>query len=103
MLKLVFFVPESHLTVVKQAVFDAGAGSIGHYDQCCWQVLGQGQFRPLSGSNPHIGQMDKLEIVAEYRVEIVCEEQLIKAVVAALKQAHPYETPAYEVMALIDI
>ena len=100
MYKLVFFVPEQHKEAVKQAVFAAGAGKIGNYEHCCWEVKGDGQFRPLAGSNPSIGQQDQLESVPEYRVELVCEGQLIKDVVLAMKAAHPYEEPAYDVWAL---
>lgn len=100
MYKLVFFVPEEHLEAVKAACFSAGAGRIGRYDCCAWQVLGQGQFRPLQGSQPHLGQLEVLEAVAEYRVEMVCEDALIKAVVLALRRAHPYEEPAYDVYPL---
>lgn len=55
--KINFYVPESHLEIVKQALFDAGAGRQGDYDQACWQCLGQGQFRPLKGANPSIGTL----------------------------------------------
>lgn len=103
MYKLCFFVPESHLEPVKQAVFDAGGGRIGDYEHCCWQVLGQGQFRPSPGANPFIGKAGELEKVAEYRVELVCADELIVGVVAALKQAHPYEEPAYDVWRLADL
>jgi hypothetical protein len=68
---LFFYVPESHLEVVKDAVFAAGAGTIGDYQNCCWQVLGQGQFRPMAGSQPFIGEQGQLEQVAEWRVEMV--------------------------------
>lgn len=100
MYKLVLFVPESHLSEVKAAVFKTGAGRIGDYEQCCWQVLGQGQFRPLEGANPHIGEVGALESVAEYRVELVCHDDLIKPAIEAMKQAHPYEEPAYDVWRL---
>ena len=100
MFKLVFFVPESHLEAVKQAVFSTGAGTIGNYSHCCWQVLGQGQFRPLDGSQPFLGQQGHIEQVAEYRVELVCADDRIQAAVAALKQAHPYEEPAHDVWRL---
>lgn len=103
MYKLSFFVPEDHLEDVKAAVFATGAGRIGDYDHCCWQVLGQGQFRPLKGSNPFIGNQGDLETVSEWKVELVCEDQLITAAVSALKRAHPYEEPAYDVWVLEDI
>jgi hypothetical protein len=103
MYKLCFYVPLEHLESVKQAVFAAGAGRIGNYDHCCWQVEGEGQFRPLDGSQPAIGQHYQLEKVRECRVEMVCDESHIHAAVAALKQAHPYEEPAYDVIAVLNL
>lgn len=100
MYKLCFYVPESHLDTVKTAVFRAGAGRIGDYDHCCWQVLGQGQFRPLDGANPTIGEVGAVETVPEYRVELVCADAWIAEAVRALKEAHPYEEPAYDVWRL---
>ena len=103
MFKLVFFVPASHVESVKHAVFAAGAGRIGDYEHCAWQVLGEGQFRPLPGSNPFIGSQDILEKVPEYRVELVCANACIADAVAALKAAHPYEEPAFDVTRLVDV
>ncbi|MGB0203849.1 MAG: NGG1p interacting factor NIF3 [Neptuniibacter sp.] len=103
MYKLSFFVPDDALEVVKQAVFKIGAGQIGNYDCCSWQTLGQGQFRPLEGSNPHIGSQNQIETVEEWKVELVCEDELIHKAVAAMKQAHPYEEPAYDVWKLESI
>jgi len=100
MVKLNFFVPEEHLESVKQALFAAGAGRIGNYDSCCWQTLGTGQFRPLQGSDPFLGQQGKVEQVAEYKVELVCEDSVIKAVIEALKRSHPYDEPAFDVIKL---
>ena len=101
MYKLCFYVPGSHLESVKAAVFTAGAGRIGDYDNCCWQVQGKGQFRPLAGSDPYLGRQGEVEQVDEYRVEMVCAAQYVKAAVAALQQAHPYEEPAWDVIALV--
>lgn len=103
MYKLVFYVPETHLEPVKSALFAVGAGRIGNYDQCCWQVLGMGQFRPLSGSQAFIGEVGQLERLSEYRVEMVCADTLIKAAVKALRNAHPYEEPAFDVWPLLVI
>ena len=100
MYQLSFYVPAAHVDVVKQAVFDAGGGRIGNYDSCCWQVAGQGQFRPLPGSDPAIGGIGQLELVDEYKVEMVCGDAHISAAVAALRRAHPYEEPAYQVWKL---
>ncbi|MDD1966927.1 YqfO family protein [Pseudomonas putida] len=102
MYKLAFFVPPGHVEQVKSALFAAGAGRIGAYDSCSWQVLGQGQFRPLDGSQPFIGQTGQIEQVEEWKVELVVADELIREAVAALKSSHPYETPAYEVWKLED-
>ncbi len=98
--KLVFFVPESHKESGKQAVFAAGAGRYQSYDSCSWETLGKGQFKPLSGSQPFIGEQDQIETVDEYRVETICADNRVKAVIKALIKAHPYETPAYEVWSI---
>ncbi len=103
MYKLCFFVPDAHVEAVKQAVFASGAGRIGNYEACCWQVLGQGQFRPLPGSQPFIGEAGVVQQVAEWKVEMVVADELIHAAVKALKQIHPYETPAFEVWRLSDL
>lgn len=103
MYKLCYFVPESYLEETKSALFLAGAGRIGDYDSCAWQCLGQGQFRPLDGSQPFLGQSGELETVSEYRVELVCEDGSIGAAIAALKLAHPYEEPAYDVIRVEDL
>lgn len=100
MYKLCFFVPESHLEVVKLALFEAGAGRQGDYDQCCWQSLGEGQFRPLAGSQPYLGQAHRLSRVAEYKVEMLCEEKIMENVLAILRKHHPYEEPAYDIIRL---
>ncbi|MCG8518490.1 MAG: YqfO family protein [Pseudomonadales bacterium] len=103
MFKLCFFVPESHLEQTKRALFEVGAGRIGDYDCCAWQTLGQGQFRPLDGSQPFLGERGELEVVSEYKVELVCEDGLVARAVEALKAAHPYEEPAYEVYRLEEL
>lgn len=103
MFKLSFFVPPEQLETVKQALFEVGVGKIGNYDSCCWQTLGEGQFRPLTGSNPHIGVRDTVERLPEWRVEMVCSDQLIHLAVETLKRAHPYEEVAYDVWQLADI
>lgn len=76
-------------------MFEAGAGRVGNYDCCAWQTRGEGQFRPLEGSAPFLGNQGQVETVIEYKLELVCEEPCLKAVIAALKRAHPYEEVAY--------
>lgn len=98
MYKISFYVPDTHLEAVKSAMFAAGGGRIGNYDSCAWQCRGQGQFRPLEGSQAFLGEKGKLETVDEYKVEMVCDDANVRAVVDALKKSHPYETPAYDVV-----
>ncbi len=103
MYKMVSYVPESHLEAVKTAMFEAGAGNFGHYDCCSWQTLGVGQFRPLSGANPTVGEVGQISHVAEYRLEMIVPENKLCDVVQAYKNAHPYEVPAYEVYQTVDV
>ncbi|MFD2229978.1 NGG1p interacting factor NIF3 [Alkalimarinus sediminis] len=102
MYKISFYVPEMQLEPVKHALFKAGAGKIGDYEHCCWQVKGVGQFKPLAGSQPFIGEVGRCEVLDEYKVEMVCDSKFITEVIESLKQAHPYEEPAYEVIELLD-
>ena len=79
-------------------MFEVGAGKVGNYDCCAWQTRGEGQFRPLDGSSPFLGNQGQIETVIEHKLEMVCEEQCLEAVIAALKRAHPYEEVAYTVI-----
>jgi hypothetical protein len=99
LVKIEFYVPESHLETVKSAMFEAGAGKVGLYNNCAWQTAGEGQFRPLSGSRPFLGEQGTLETVVEYKVEMVCPRLLAQQVVAAMKEAHPYDEVAFSVLA----
>ena len=101
MYKICVYVPEDSVENVKQALFNAGAGRIGNYNSCCWQTEGVGQFRPLPGSNPTIGSLDVVERVAEVKIELVCEDELVEVAVRAMRDAHPYEEPAFDVWKLI--
>ncbi|MDQ8039258.1 MAG: NGG1p interacting factor NIF3 [Rickettsiella sp.] len=103
MYKIAVYIPENVLEHVKQAMFDKGAGQFKNYKHCSWQVLGQGQFYPLEESNPTLGEKGRLETIEEYLVEMVCDDTVIKSVIKALKQAHPYEEPAYTVYRLENI
>lgn len=100
MYKLVFYVPESYLASVKQAIFKAGAGKAGHYEQCCWEIEGMGQFLPGVGSQPFIGEQTQLTQVKEFRVETICSEEAIVDALEQLREAHPYEEPAIDVWPL---
>jgi len=101
MYRLNFYVPESDLETVKSALFAIGAGKIGDYEQCCWQVKGKGQFLPLEQSQPKIGKIGQVTKVAEYKVEMVLEDCLAKPVVDTLITSHPYEEPVYDLVRII--
>lgn len=98
MYHLFVYVPIEASGLVKSALFEAGAGKYENYDQCCWESLGAGQFRPLLGSNPYLGSENKLEKVSEVKLELICKRESIKQVLEVLKQIHPYEEPAYGVI-----
>lgn len=100
MYKLIFYVPKEQAEDVKEAIFTTGAGTLGNYAKCSWQTEGLGQFMPLSGSNPTIGSMNQIERVPELRVEILCLEENIRTAVSAMKESHPYEEVAYEVISI---
>ena len=95
--KLVWFVPASHLQATRDAVFVAGAGWTGDYSRCSWATLGEGSFFGGEGTKPSLGEAGRDETVAEYRVETVVPPEKLTAVVAALRCAHPYEEPAFDV------
>lgn len=95
--KLVWFVPADHLRATRDAVFAAGAGWIGNYSRCSWATFGEGTFRGGEGTQPAVGEAGHDQSVPEYRVETVVPAGKLEAVVAALRRAHPYEEPAFDV------
>jgi len=94
--KLAVFVPAPALDRVRKAVGDAGAGSMGNYSHCTFAAAGQGQFCPGAGAKPWLGQQDVLEEVQEYKLESLVEGHLVNRVLAAMREAHPYEEIAYD-------
>jgi hypothetical protein len=101
--KLVWFVPEEALEATRSAVFDAGGGRIGEYERCSWYTPGTGTFYGDEQTDPSIGERGREEHVAELRVETVVPAERLDAAVAALRLAHPYEEPAYDVYPLVDV
>jgi dinuclear metal center YbgI/SA1388 family protein len=99
-LKFVVFVPESHLSRVQRAVFAAGGGRIGEYERCSWRTTGTGSFKPLARAHPAVGKRGKYEEVSEFRLEALVEKRDVPSVIEAVKKAHPYEEPAYDVYPL---
>ncbi|MDI3313727.1 MAG: Nif3-like dinuclear metal center hexameric protein [Mycobacterium sp.] len=98
--KWVIYVPPENAEAVRAAVFAAGAGHIGDYSHCSWSVTGTGQFLPHDGASPAIGSVGALERVTEDRVEVVAPARLRAQVLAALRAAHPYEEPAFDIFTL---
>jgi hypothetical protein len=98
--KLVVFVPAEALDAVREALFAAGAGRIGEYERCSWYTQGTGTFRALPGANPAVGEIGTEARVPELRLETVFPAERKDEVVAALRGAHPYEEPAFDIYAL---
>src|SRR5204862_6428455 len=99
--KLVVFVPREALNAVRDAVFAAGAGRIGDYTRCSWYTQGTGTFLGGETTDPSVGEPGREERVAELRLETVFPEERQADVVEALRRAHPYEEPAFDVYALL--
>jgi hypothetical protein len=99
--KLVVFVPPAALDAVRNAVFDAGAGRIGDYERCSWYTEGTGTFLGGDETSPAVGERGVEERVAEYRLEVVFPAERHDDVIAALRRAHPYEEPAFDVYQLV--
>jgi hypothetical protein len=91
---LVIYVPVTHADAVRKALAESGAGNIGNYDSCSFSSRGIGRFRPLKGSDPHIGSEGQIAEVEEERIEVVVEEKKLSNVLRSAKDAHPYEEPA---------
>src|SRR5262249_5746942 len=98
--KVVIFVPDADLARVSDALFAAGAGNIGKYSQCSFRLAGTGTFFGSEAANPTVGQKGRREDVSEWRLEAVCPESAVGAVLAAIRRSHSYEEPAYDVYPL---
>jgi dinuclear metal center YbgI/SA1388 family protein len=98
--KLVVYVPMDHADAVRNAIFQAGGGHVGHYDECSFTVGGMGTFRPGPGTNPFQGEQGVREQVAEFRLEFIYRVPQEAAILSALRAAHPYEEVAYDLLPL---
>lgn len=96
--KLQVYVPNSHAELVRLALAEAGAGSIGAYNACSFSIPGEGRFNPQEGAAPFIGTVNKLEEVAEMKIEVIFQQHLHGKVLQAMRAAHPYEEIAYDVL-----
>ena len=99
-MQLVTYVPHAHAEKVRQAVFAAGAGKIGNYDECSFNIQGTGTFRPDESANPFVGERGKRHEESETRISVVFPAHLTSSVLRSMLQAHPYEEPAYEIFRL---
>jgi len=98
MYKISFYVPEADLEIVKNAMFDVGAGQFGNYENCAWQTIGMGQFKPINQAKPTIGLLGELVTIEEYKVEMMCTNEHLDSVIKVMKFSHPYEQVAYSVI-----
>jgi dinuclear metal center YbgI/SA1388 family protein len=99
--KWIIYVPRENAEAVRAAVFDAGAGHFGDYSHCSWSVTGIGQFLPHKGATPAVGSVGNVERVDEDRFEVVAPARLRADVLSAMRTAHPYEEPAFDIFALV--
>jgi len=100
--KIITYVPITHSAKVRQAIGEAGAGAIGNYTFCSFSSRGIGRFVPNSKAHPFLGKSGKLEEVEEEKIEVICEKSKVREIIAALRRAHPYEEPAYEILGLVN-
>jgi hypothetical protein len=100
---LVVYVPRDATETLLAALFAAGAGTVGDYEECAFVAPGVGRFRPVRSAAPAIGRLGELEHVAEDRVEVVLPRRRRAAVVTALRAAHPYEEPAFHVLETAEV
>lgn len=101
LIKIVVTVPESDADSLRKSIGDADGGRIGNYTHCSFSVKGTGRFLPEDGANPTIGQIGKLEEVAEERIEITCEQDKLKNLVKVIREVHPYEEPAIDIYPML--
>ncbi|MGJ1263030.1 Nif3-like dinuclear metal center hexameric protein [Sphingobacterium spiritivorum] len=98
--KLVVYVPRTHVEIVRDALFEAGAGNIGNYDQCSYNSAGYGTFRPLEGADPAIGEIGQQERVEETKIEVIYPQIKEREILVAMYASHPYEEVAYNIVTL---
>ena len=100
LLQLITYVPVDYAEQVKKALFEAGAGNIGFYDECSFSISGEGTFRPIDGSNPFLGKKGTTEKVNEIQLSVIFEKFKKNQIISAMKFAHPYEEVAYQIYAI---
>ncbi len=100
--KIVVTVPPENVNEVRKSICEIGSGIIGNYTYCSTSTKSIGTFMPNSVANPYIGENNKLEFVDEEKLEVVCDVENVKAVITKLREVHPYEEPAIDIIPLLD-
>lgn len=100
--KIVVTIPLENVEEVRNAMCEAGAGIIGNYTHCSMSTKCIGTFKPNEEANPYIGENNKMEFVEEEKLELVCDIKNVKNVISRLREVHPYEEPAIDIIPLID-
>jgi len=100
--KLIIYVPEKDEERVRLALGKAGAGKIGNYDYCSFVTKGVGHSRPLEGTNPHIGKEGEIANIEEVQIQTVCYEKDLNVILPVLREVHPYEEVAYDIIPLLN-
>ena len=100
--KIFVTVPKDNLDEVRTSMCNAGAGIIGNYTFCSTSTKSVGTFIPNDIANPYIGEQNKLEVVEEEKLEVICDIEKVKQVIQALRKNHPYEEPAIDIVPLLD-
>ena len=103
MFKLEIFIPASHFEILREALREAGAGAMGHYDSALSYSIVRGCWRPLPGANPYDGEIGVLCEAEEYKVEVLCRKETLRGTVDAVKAVHPYEEPVINAIPLAAI
>ena len=98
--KIIIYIPETHAAKLREAIAKAGAGKLGNYEACSFSAKGTGRFRPLEGAKPFLGKQGEIEEVPEERIETVAVKEDVKEIIKAIRETHPYEKPAFEILEL---
>lgn len=99
--KIFVTVPQENVKELRDAVCELGAGVIGNYTFCSYSVKGVGTFKPNDNANPYIGSQNNLEFVNEEKLEFICDVEKVKNVVTKIREVHPYEEPAIDIVPLL--
>jgi len=100
--KIITYVPETHAAKLREAMAKAGAGRLGNYEACSFSSKGIGRFRPLKGAKPFLVKQGIIEEVKEERIEVVALKENVKKIIKVIRETHPYEEPAFEIIPLVN-